>query len=45
MTVTARADDGSEKTFEATVGSTRPNEVTYFINSGILQTVLRKLKG
>jgi aconitate hydratase len=45
VTVTARADDGSEKTFEATVRLDTPNEVTYFINSGILQTVLRKLKG
>jgi aconitate hydratase len=44
VTVTARADDGSEKTFEATVRLDTPNEVTYFINSGILQTVLRKLK-
>jgi aconitate hydratase len=45
VTVTARADDGSEKTFEATVRLDTPNEVTYFGNSGILQTVLRKLKG
>jgi aconitate hydratase len=45
VTVTARADDGSEKTFEATVRLDTPNEVTYFINGGILQTVLRKLKG
>ncbi|HEU5253190.1 MAG TPA: aconitate hydratase [Solirubrobacterales bacterium] len=45
VTVTARADDGAEKTFAATVRLDTPNEVTYFINSGILQTVLRKLKG
>jgi aconitate hydratase len=45
VTVTARSDDGGEKTFEATVRLDTPNEVTYFINSGILQTVLRKLKG
>ena len=45
VTVTARADDGSEKRFEATVRLDTPNEVTYFRNSGILQTVLRKLKG
>ncbi|HEX5988828.1 MAG TPA: aconitate hydratase, partial [Solirubrobacterales bacterium] len=45
VTVTARADDGSEKTFEATVRLDTPNEVTYFINTGILQTVLRNLKG
>jgi aconitate hydratase len=44
VTVTARADDGSEKTFEAIVRLDTPNEVTYFRNSGILQTVLRKLK-
>ncbi|MFL5872422.1 MAG: aconitate hydratase [Solirubrobacterales bacterium] len=45
VTVTARGDDGSEKAFEATVRLDTPNEVTYFRNSGILQTVLRKLKG
>jgi aconitate hydratase len=45
VTVAARSDDGGEKTFEATVRLDTPNEVTYFMNSGILQTVLRKLKG
>jgi aconitate hydratase len=45
VTVTARAADGSEKQFEATVRLDTPNEVTYFRNGGILQTVLRKLKG
>ncbi|TMK58389.1 MAG: aconitate hydratase [Actinobacteria bacterium] len=45
VTVTARADDGTEKTFTATVRLDTPNEVTYFANGGILQTVLRKLKG
>jgi aconitate hydratase A / 2-methylisocitrate dehydratase len=45
VTVTARADDGSEKQFEATVRLDTPNEVAYFVNGGILQTVLRKLKG
>jgi aconitate hydratase len=44
VTVTARADDGSEKQFEATVRLDTPNEVDYFLNGGILQTVLRKLK-
>jgi aconitate hydratase len=44
VTVTARADDGAEKRFEATVRLDTPNEVTYFLNGGILQTVLRKLK-
>jgi aconitate hydratase len=42
--VTAHADDGSQKQFEATVRLDTPNEVTYFVNGGILQTVLRKLK-
>ncbi|HEU5062974.1 MAG TPA: aconitate hydratase [Solirubrobacterales bacterium] len=45
VTVTARSDDGEEKAFEATVRLDTPNEVTYFLNGGILQTVLRKLKG
>jgi aconitate hydratase len=45
VTVTARAGDGSEKNFAATVRLDTPNEVTYFANGGILQTVLRKLKG
>ncbi|MGN6216074.1 MAG: aconitate hydratase [Solirubrobacterales bacterium] len=44
VTVTARADDGAEKQFEATVRLDTPNEITYFKNSGILQTVLRKLR-
>jgi aconitate hydratase len=44
VTVTARADGGETKAFEAKVRLDTPNEVTYFINSGILQTVLRKLK-
>ncbi|HEU4739451.1 MAG TPA: aconitate hydratase [Solirubrobacterales bacterium] len=44
VTVTVCADDGSEKTFEATVRLDTPNEVTYFRNTGILQTVLRNLK-
>jgi aconitate hydratase A / 2-methylisocitrate dehydratase len=45
VTVTARREDGSEQSFEATVRLDTPNEVTYFVNGGILQTVLRKLKG
>ncbi|MGN6558215.1 MAG: aconitate hydratase, partial [Solirubrobacterales bacterium] len=44
VTVIARADDGSEKRFEATVRLDTPNEVGYFRNGGILQAVLRKLK-
>ncbi|MBS1879865.1 MAG: aconitate hydratase [Actinobacteria bacterium] len=42
--VTARRDDGDIKEFTATVRLDTPNEVTYFNNGGILQTVLRKLK-
>ncbi len=44
VTVTARRDDGSSAEFVATVRLDTPNEVTYFLNGGILQTVLRKLK-
>jgi len=44
VTVTASAADGSSKQFAATVRLDTPNEVSYFINGGILQTVLRKLK-
>ena len=44
VTVTATADDGSSREFTATVRLDTPNEVSYFINGGILQTVLRKLK-
>jgi aconitate hydratase len=42
--VTARRSDGEIKDFTATVRLDTPNEVTYFDNGGILQTVLRKLK-
>jgi aconitate hydratase len=44
VTVTARGDDGVEKTFTATVRLDTPNEITYFLHGGILQTVLRKLR-
>ena len=44
VSVTARRDDGSTTEFTATVRLDTPNEVTYLINGGILQTVLRKLK-
>ncbi|HMC50380.1 MAG TPA: aconitate hydratase AcnA, partial [Solirubrobacterales bacterium] len=44
VTVTARADDGAEKQFTATVRLDTPNEVGYFLNGGILQTVLRNLR-
>jgi aconitate hydratase len=45
VTVTTRKEDGSSVEFEALVRLDTPNEVTYFNNGGILQTVLRKLKG
>jgi aconitate hydratase len=45
VTVTARSDGGESVEFTATVRLDTPNEVTYFINGGILQTVLRNLKG
>jgi aconitate hydratase len=44
VTVTARAGDGSVKEFDAKVRLDTPNEVTYFRNGGILQTVLRNLR-
>ena len=43
--VTATTDDGASTEFEATVRLDTPNEVTYFVNGGILQTVLRNLRG
>ena len=40
------ADEGADPVeFEATVRLDTPNEVTYFRNGGILQTVLRNLRG
>jgi len=44
VTVTAKRDDGAALEFEATVRLDTPNEVAYFQNGGILQTVLRHLK-
>ena len=44
VTVTATSDDRHLE-FEATVRLDTPNEVIYFQNGGILQTVLRNLKG
>ncbi|HEX3735079.1 MAG TPA: aconitate hydratase [Solirubrobacterales bacterium] len=44
VAVSARADDDATTEFEATVRLDTPNEVTYFQNGGILQTVLRNLK-
>jgi aconitate hydratase len=43
VTVTATPDGGAAIEFEATVRLDTPNEVTYFRNDGILQTVLRHL--
>jgi aconitate hydratase len=45
VTVTATTDDGPSITFEAKVRLDTPNEITYINNGGILQTVLRNLKG
>jgi aconitate hydratase len=44
VTVSARRDGGPLTEFEATVRLDTPNEVTYFRNGGILQTVLRNLR-
>ncbi|HEX2096820.1 MAG TPA: aconitate hydratase [Solirubrobacterales bacterium] len=43
--VTARRDGAEPVTFMATVRLDTPNEVSYFRNGGILQTVLRNLRG
>ncbi|HWA53135.1 MAG TPA: hypothetical protein VG816_03070, partial [Solirubrobacterales bacterium] len=44
VAVTARRDGDDPIEFEATVRLDTPNEVSYFQNGGILQTVLRNLK-
>ncbi len=44
VTVTATPDGGEPIEFEAIVRLDTPNEITYFQNDGILQTVLRHLK-
>ncbi len=44
VTVTATADDGAATEFGASVRLDTPNEVAYFQNGGILQTVLRNLR-
>jgi aconitate hydratase len=44
VTVAARRDGGAPIEFDATVRLDTPNEVTYFRNGGILQTVLRNLR-
>ncbi len=42
--VTARREGGDPIEFEAIVRLDTPNEIGYFQNGGILQTVLRNLK-
>jgi aconitate hydratase len=44
VVVTARREGAEAVEFEATIRLDTPNEVTYFHNGGILQTVLRNLK-
>jgi len=44
VTVTAQRDGAAAVEFEATVRLDTPNEVSYFRNGGILQTVLRNLR-
>ncbi|HDZ10758.1 MAG TPA: aconitate hydratase, partial [Bacteroidetes bacterium] len=43
VSVQAKAEDGSVKTFKALVRLDTPVEVDYYQNGGILQTVLRNL--
>ena len=43
--VVAHREGGEDVEFEATVRLDTPNEVNYFKNGGILQTVLRNLRG
>jgi aconitate hydratase len=45
VTVVGRRDGADDVEFEATVRLDTPNEVNYFKNGGILQTVLRNLRG
>jgi aconitate hydratase len=45
ITATARREGADPVQFEAKVRLDTPNEVTYFRNGGILQTVLRNLRG
>jgi aconitate hydratase len=44
VSVTARREGGDPVEFEATVRLDTPNEIGYFQNGGILQTVLRNLR-
>jgi aconitate hydratase len=43
LTVTATADDGSQKQFQVKMRIDSPVELEYYRNEGILQTVLRKM--
>lgn len=43
VTVTATADDGSEKSFDVKVRIDTPQEIEYYQNGGILHYVLRQL--
>jgi aconitate hydratase len=43
LKVTAKSKDGQSKTFEVIARLDTPVEVEYYINGGIMQTVLRKL--
>ncbi len=43
VTITATAEDGAQKTFEAVVRIDTPVELDYYYNGGILHTVLRNL--
>ncbi|MBK8031917.1 MAG: aconitate hydratase AcnA [Chloroflexi bacterium] len=43
LTVIAKSDDGTVKTFQAIARIDTPVEVEYYRNGGILQTVLRKM--
>ena len=44
VAVTATAEDGSSKQFQARVRIDTPKEVEYYRHDGILQYVLRRLK-
>jgi aconitate hydratase len=45
VSVRAKAADGTEKTFTATVRVDTPEEVAYYKHGGILQYVLRQMLG
>ena len=45
LTVTARADDGTERRFAAIARLDGPIEVDYYRQGGILPAVLRRLAG